>query len=103
MELEGPCLIFLLVIDQHEQLLGHANLAAADAETHVMLGTYTGPVMTYKLPVAGDAYLRVANSTFLAHKSRLFSGDCGTMLASEKLWAIACALGISPAGAMWPR
>jgi len=28
---------------------------------------------------------------------------CGTMFASEKLWAMAVGVGMSPAGAMCPR
>ena len=63
---------------------------------------YTGPVMTTTSPAARCAYLRVSCS-ILDQAPPLCFWACGTMLANEKLCAIAAGVGMSPAGAMCPR
>jgi len=62
----------------------------------------TGPVMTYTSPLARQTYFRV-DFSIPAQLFLLFCGAWGTILASEKLCAMAVALGIISSGRHVPR
>ncbi len=94
-----PGTLALSVINQLVEKAGHTHLVVADGGC-IGIKDRAGDDVDIAL-----SPLRIAARVFFdaGPGAAVLLDGLGTIFASEKLWAIACAVGMSPAGAMWPR